>query len=128
MKRFFKKLFRTKKGFTLLEVVLAFTLMMVCAQTILPAYTQAMGYVSRARELRNLSGAASLKIATDDYDVGTNPVYIITTTVEINYDDVQKASTTQEFNTSTADTGLGDDDVLQLVVKYEDWQFSVKKK
>lgn len=87
-----------------------------------------MGYVSRARELRNLSGAASLKIATDDYDVGTNPVYIITTTVEINYDDVQKASTTQEFNTSTADTGLGDDDVLQLVVKYEDWQFSVKKK
>ena len=127
MKKIFKKLFKGKSGFSLLEVILAFALMVVSANVFLPAQAQAMTYVYKASELRKMSAVAGKTMATGDnsrLDTANEKTYIITTKV-YNYemDEIlQQSSMEKDFVGVIENTDGTDYDMQQIQVYYTDWR------
>lgn len=127
MKKIFKKLFKGKSGFSLLEVILAFALMVVSANVFLPAQAQAMTYVYKASELRKMSAAAGRTMAIDDnsrLDTANEKTYNITTQV-YNYemDEIlQQSSMKKVFVGVIANTDKPENYMHQIQVYYTDWR------
>ena len=123
MKKIFKKLFKGKSGFSLLEVILSFALMVVSANVFLPAQAQAMTYVYKASELRKMSAAAGMTMATSgDSSLVTahKKTYTITTTVfnpEKDTEILQQSSLQKDFVGVIAEY-----DMQQIQVYYTDWR------
>ena len=127
MKKIFKKLFKGKSGFSLLEVILAFALMVVSANVFLPAQAQAMTYVYKASELRKMSAVAGKTMATggnSSLDTANKKTYNITTKV-YNYemDEIlQQSSMKKVFVGVIENTDGTDNDMQQIQVYYTDWR------
>ena len=127
MKKIFKKLFKGKSGFSLLEVILAFALMVVSANVFLPAQAQAMTYVYKASELRKMSAVAGKTMATGDnsrLDTANEKTYNITTKV-YNYemDEIlQQSSMKKVFVGVIENTDGTEIDMQQIQVYYTDWR------
>jgi len=126
MKKFFKKIFSSKKGFSLMEVVLAVTLMVLCSGSIMPAYVQSMQYVYRAQKLRTLASEVSKSMATQNYN-GTERHYTIRTSIAVEKGTNEQQATTKHTFVSAKKTtgdGLGknETDIWEMQIEYEDWK------
>ena len=127
MKKIFKKLFKGKSGFSLLEVILAFALMVVSANVFLPAQAQAMTYVYKASELRKMSAVAGKTMATGGdsrLDTANKKTYNITTRV-YNYemDEIlQQSSMKKVFVGVIENTDKPENYMQQIQVYYTDWR------
>ena len=127
MKKIFKKLFKGKSGFSLLEVILAFALMVVSANVFLPAQAQAMTYVYKASELRKMSAVAGKTMATggdSSLDTANKKTYNITTKVfNSDMDEIlQQSSMKKVFVGVIENTDGTDYDMQQIQVYYTDWR------
>lgn len=125
MKKILRKLFRGKSGFSLLEVILAFSLMAVSANVFLPAQAQAMTYVYKAKELRAMATDAGQKMALED-ELGSvgEKVYNITTLVYTSDGkEVLQQSTTKQTFVGVIESSVGKEtEMQQIKVHYTDWR------
>lgn len=76
LQRFFRKIRRSKTGFSLLEVIIATAITMIISSTMLPLFVQGNYYIARARAIRAQASEAneSIKLSTSDID-SSNEIY-----------------------------------------------------
>ncbi len=124
--RFFKKTRRSKKAFSLVEVILAGGLAVLIASAMLPLFTQGAYYLSRARKLRAQAAEAneSMKLgqtvasSVNDITYGEKEKYKITTTINLGSIGEKTGGAAQEYIFIRAGSS---NDTTQTVVYYLDF-------
>ncbi len=125
-RRFFARTRRSKKGFSLVEVIVASGLAVIIATTMLPLFTQGVYYLARARKLRAqaIEANESIKLGravsstTNDITYGEEEKYKIKTSITLGTDNVKTGGAAQEYIFVRAGSSNND---TQTVVYYTDF-------
>lgn len=115
LKRFFAKHWRSKNGFSLVEVIVAVALTMVISSTMLPLFVQGYYYIVRAEALRAQASEAneSIKLGTSNID-SDNVIYY---SEEDNNNDSYKIRTSISLGTSDDDIKTGGAEQVYIFVR-----------
>lgn len=123
LRRFFKR--RGKKGFSLVEVIVATALVMVIGSTMLSLFSQGTYYLGKASALRVQGSEAneSIKLGksitspVNDISYGSEDRYKIRTSLNLG-GDIKTGGSSQEYIFVTASSR---NDTTQTVVYYSDF-------